>query len=185
MSTVLTVCATLVTLGGLFVIASVLGEIISRRDQRNRADYLRDLAAQELTRVPASAVAQPPAQPLPRTCVNCARFDLAEGQAAIAQFPTFMRVASVISPAQINRKVAREFDRPCKFCGGSKTQLRAGDGALEQCRGCEGTGLVHEQELSTPGAPEKARWNECGACMKDEVVVWGGDQRDCFEAKAS
>jgi hypothetical protein len=123
------------------------------------------------------------APPLPRQCSNCKHFDLAEGQAVIAQFPAFMRVANVVSPAQIGRRVMREFDRPCRFCNGSGKQLRGGDGALEPCRGCEGTGKVHEQELSRPGAPEKARWEECGACLKDQVVVWGGDKKDCFEAR--
>lgn len=176
------VLAGLGLLAPLFGVALLLARVLFRADVNKRSVLEHEIAALQQSREQLKTISPVELALLPRTCSNCKNFDLAEGQAAIAQFPTFMRVASVISPAQINRRVEREFDRPCRFCDGKGKQLRAGDGELEPCRGCEGTGLVHEQQLTAPGAPEKARWDECGACMKKEVVVWGGDKQDCFEA---
>lgn len=136
---------------------------------------------------------RPPAEPLPApppapkqapSCATCRHFDLAEGQAVMAQYPTFMRVAGVISPAQIARQVVSEHTRTCLLCDGRKRTLLA-SGQSEACRGCEGTGEILEQTLSSPSAPQKAAWRDCGACMKDGVVVWGGDaNKPCWEADA-
>lgn len=125
---------------------------------------------------PSTEVVDPNAR-----CSSCKHFDLEEGQAVIAQFPAFLSVASLISPAQIGRHVVREYDRPCRLCDGKGKVLLGGAPDLADCRGCEGAGKVLEQELSAPAAPLKAKWGDCGACMKDSVVVWGGDKRSCWE----
>lgn len=130
------------------------------------------------TRLPVVA---PP--PVKKACESCKHFDLAEGQAVLRQFPAFMAAAAVVSPAQIARTVQREYERPCKLCNGTGTKQLAG-GTAESCLGCDGKGTVLEQELSPPAAPQKAQWTECGACLKDEVVVWGGElDKPCWEAK--
>lgn len=119
-----------------------------------------------------------------RTCSYCKHFDLEEGQAVLAQHPAFLRAAAVVSPAQIGRRVEREYERDCKLCDGRGKTLLAVHGQLDACRGCGGTGKVLEQELSPPAAPQKAQWNQCGACLKDGVIVWSGDTKSCWEPHA-
>ena len=124
-------------------------------------------------------------RPAHQVCANCKNFDLAEGQAVIKQFPAFMQVAGLISPAQIGRKVVRDFERDCRLCNGKGQVLLGGRSDLVACVGCGGTGKIQDQELSAPGAPMKATWAECGACLKDSVVVWGGDKKECWESTDS
>jgi DnaJ-class molecular chaperone len=101
----------------------------------------------------------------------------------LVQYPAFMAAAAVVSPAQISRHVVREYERPCKLCEGSGKKYNMANSASEPCLGCDGKGQVLDQELSPPGAPQKAKWNECGACLKDEVLVWGGDRKPCWEPR--
>jgi len=122
--------------------------------------------------------------PVKRLCRDCKHFDLEEGQAVIASFPSFQRVTQAVPPAQIARKVEREFTRTCRMCDGSKV-VNAGTERERECQGCDGTGEVLEQELSAPGAPAKAKWDQMGACLKEQVVLWGGDEdKPCWEPRA-
>jgi hypothetical protein len=41
----------------------------------------------------------------PARCSSCKYFDLAEGQSAMRQFPSFMQAAGVLSPSKMNTKV--------------------------------------------------------------------------------
>lgn len=41
----------------------------------------------------------------PARCSSCRFFDLAEGQSAMRQFPSFMQAAGVLSPSKMNTKV--------------------------------------------------------------------------------
>lgn len=155
-------------------LATVLVQrLVARRFMHNETD-------------PISPAATPPvggsSTPAHAKCASCAHFDLEEGQAVIAQFPAFVSVASLITPAQIGRHVVRDYERDCRICDGKGSYLAGGKPDLITCKGCEGTGKISDQELSAPGAPMKAKWSECGACLKDGVVIWGGDKKSCWEA---
>jgi hypothetical protein len=121
-----------------------------------------------------------------RTCAGCKHFDQEEGQAAMKQFPIFVQAAQHIPPAEMGRTVVSTTERDCRACEGKGKVPRPpgpGVGELHDCTRCEGTGKQTDEQFSKPCAPAKADWSQFGACMQDEVVVWGGDKKDCWVDK--
>ncbi len=93
-------------------------------------------------------------------CETCAHWDLAEGQAQMAEHPAFVAVTQVVSPAKMSQRA--EVD---------------GNGNLLM----DDAGDVVKSE---PGIPHKARWAEFGACSKHLEARWKADSCDAHKPAA-
>lgn len=113
-----------------------------------------------------------------RTCGNCSHWDHAEGQAALQQNPVFVRVMSVVSPAEQSRPIAGYEKKPC-HCFDEELQV-----AKPDCSVCKGTGQVDHPIRGKAALPMKASWAEMGACLKHENVCWAGDTCSQWERAA-
>ncbi len=154
------------------------------------------LLARHMRRV-AAAAAPLLAPPLKRICANCQHFDLEEGQAAMARFPSFLRAAAALGPSQMGRKILRYDKHACDVCGATKRALLTSqlfdvtsvgtiNGALDAvafepsdktpyCHVCKGLGYIEQPVFEPTNLPAKARWEEFGACNELEQAVWQGD----------
>ena len=127
----------------------------------------------------AAAILAP--APIPRTCANCKHFDLEEGQASMGKFPIFLQAAAHIPPSEMGRSVVEEVTRDCRACEGTGKEPtpaaaeHRGPPPLQDCARCGGTGKQTDELFSKPSASAKSKWQDFGACMRDQVVVDGAD----------
>lgn len=108
-----------------------------------------------------------PALPTPPPkCANCKHFDSEEGQAAIQQFPHFMKAAAVIPPSLMGAKAE-----------------------LVEVRN-EETGEMEKvwKKTRNKGVPARATWDDLGACMRPNadgkhLLVYNFDKCEHYEVK--
>jgi len=108
----------------------------------------------------------PPVQAaLPVRCVNCKHFDIEEGQAAIQQFPQFMKAAAVIPPTLMGAKA-------------ELVEVTNEDGSVEKVW----------KKTRNKGVPARTTWDDLGACMRpresgDQLLVYNFDKCEHYEEK--
>lgn len=119
-----------------------------------------------------------------RACKNCKHFDLEEGQATLKQSRVFMQAASNIPPSMMGREVDHYETRNCGHCYGSGVEPTIGDTAGKPervCHLCHGEKTFEEPVFKDTKIPNKAKWEEFGACQLHSEVRWGGDVCESFE----
>ena len=120
---------------------------------------------------------------IPRTCANCAHFDLEEGQATMKRFPLFLKAAAWVPPSEMGRQVVGHERRPCRACTDGLVPVPGTTGETQACSRCDGTGQQEDEVFSAPSADVTSTWDQFGACRFDSVLVDGGDREETRRAR--
>lgn len=121
----------------------------------------------------------------PHICAHCRHFDLEEGQAVIARFPSFMKAAAALPPQQMGRKILRYDKHACDVCEAVADVDNPGDfvpsPTTAACHVCRGNGYIEQPVFEPTNLPAKTRWQDFGACSVKETVLWSGDTCEQFQ----
>ena len=96
-----------------------------------------------------------------KLCRNCKHFDLEEGQAVLrkSEHGAFMHAAALLKPAEMGLKVLHD----------DNGEMLIDDAGVP----------IREK----PSLPMKTGWDQAGACLKDEMIIFDIDTCEKWEAK--